>query len=149
MTADLIVDLFLGKRQTLRLHARRYNGMVVSDFAAVEHFLRLRQFLFRQWRCQFRIRLKSLQNVWTFRINVVTQISGIDTRISGVFLLVEALDGLQGLVGTETVFLVTFHLQRGQVEQARRCFLAFLLRDVGDCKILSLNGLQILLTFFN
>ena len=45
MTTDFIIDFLLSKRQALWHHTRRNDGVVVSDFAVVEHFLALGQLL--------------------------------------------------------------------------------------------------------
>ena len=149
MATYLVVDLLLGKRQALRHHARRDDGMVVGDLAVVEHLLALGQLLARQRRGVFGVVGQFGQDVGTLRIDVVAQIGGVDTRIGGVFLLVEALDGLQGLVGRHVVFLVAFHLQRSQVVEPRRGFGAFLGGDVGHSEFFSFNALQVLLSVFH
>ena len=149
MATHLVVDLLFGKTQSCRNHTRRDDGMVVGDLAVVEHLLALGQLLARQGRGVFGIVGQPRQDVGTLGIDVITQIGGIHTRISGVFLLVETLDGLQGLVGRHVVFLVAFHLQRGQVIEPWRSFGAFLGGDVGHGELLPFHALQVFLSVFH
>ena len=149
MAAHLIVDLLLGKAQSRRHHSRRDDGMVVGDLAVVEHLLALGQLLARQRRGVFGVVGQFRQDARALRIDIVAQIGGIHTRIGGVFLLVEALDGLQGLVGRHVVFLVAFHLQRGQVVEPRRGFGAFLGGNIGHSKLFPFNALQVFLAVFH
>ena len=53
----------------------------------------------------------TIQNLRTFRIDIVCEKLGIYTRIRGIFLLVETLDEFQRNIGRVGKFLVAIHLQ--------------------------------------
>ena len=53
---------------------------------------------------------QAFQYAGALGIDVITQISGIDTRIGRYFLLVQRLDGFQRFIGRESELLVAFHL---------------------------------------
>ena len=111
MPTHLVVDLLLCKRQPLRHHTRWDNGMVVGDLAVVEHLFALGQLFPRQRRSVFGIVGQLCKDVGALRIDVIAQIGCVNTRIGGIFLFVETLYGLQGLVRGQVVFLVALHLQ--------------------------------------
>ena len=94
--------------------------MVVGHLRAVEDLLALFQFLAHQWLNKWRIGSDALQDGRTFGIDIVREVGGIDTRIGGELLLIEALNMFQRVVGREGVLLVALHLKGGKVEQARR-----------------------------
>ena len=104
--------------------------MVVRHFRVVEHLLRLRQSSSVQRSSQRLVIAQSLQYAGTFGIDVVTQESGIYTRIGRYFLFVKRLDGFQRLVGGESEFPVALHLQGSQVEQTGRSLFPVLAGDV-------------------
>ena len=101
--------------------------MVIGYLRIIKHFLRLYEWLsFEQCSPGF-IRFQTFQNVCTLRINVITQESGIHTRISGNLLFVQRLDETQGFVGRITELLVAFYLQGSQIEQTQRRLFSFFL----------------------
>ena len=104
--------------------------MVVRHFRVVEHLLRLRQSSPVQRSSQRLIIAQPLQYAGTFGIDVVTQESGIYTRIGRYFLFVKRLDGFQRLIGGESEFPVALHLQGSQVEQTGRSLFPVLTGDV-------------------
>ena len=74
--------------------------MVVGHLAVVKHFLALGQLAQRQHGSrQIGIRHHGLHDARNLRIDVVAQVSGIDTWIGGEFLLIEALDEVQCHLG--------------------------------------------------
>ena len=117
-------------RQVLGRLAGRNDGMVVRHFRVIEHLLRLRQSSSVQRSSQCLVIAQSLQYAGTFGIDVVTQESGIYTRIGRYFLLVKRLDGFQRLIGGESEFPVALHLQGSQVEQTGRSLFPVLAGDV-------------------
>ena len=78
---------------------------------------------------QFRVIDQSFERLRHFGIEIVAQEGGIDTWIGGHLLLIEGLNQFQGVVCREGELLVTLHLQRGQVKQARRKFLSLFLAN--------------------
>ena len=91
---------------------------------------------------------KSLEDVRTFRIDIVAEEGRIDTWIGREFLLVETLYGLQGLFGRHTELTVAVDLQGRQVVQAWRRFRTFLGRHVCDGERQSANLLKVFQDFF-
>ena len=103
------------------------NSMVIGHFRIVEYFLRFRQMLSLQ-RCGQRfVSAQSLQDTWTFGVNIIAQESSIYARICSHLFLVERLDKLQCFVGRIGKLPVALHLQGSQVEQTRRRFPPLLL----------------------
>ena len=97
--------------QAVRCYSGGDNGMVVGDFGRVEHLFTLFQRRATQGLEQGGIFAGyAVEDGVAFRINVVAQESGVHTRISRDFLLVERLDELQGQVGRERKLAVAFHL---------------------------------------
>ena len=71
--------------------------------------------------------LQAVEDVLALGVNVISEISRVNTRICGNLLLIQALDGAQSVVGRKAELAVAFHLQRGKVKQTWRSFAAFLL----------------------
>ena len=119
--------------------------MVVGYLAIIENLLALRQFLadcceLLDEREVFLLThdlclTHSVQNLRTFRIDIVGQELGVYTRISGVLLFVETLDELQRNIGRVSKLLVAIHLQRGEVVEMRwrlvSLFLAYICNREG------------------
>ena len=124
------------------------DGVVVGDLRRVEHLLRLQQRLAAQRADEFgigchtgKLRLEeAVHGLRTFRVDIVGQESGVDTRIGGQFLFVELLDDVQRHLGREPELLVAVHLQRGEVVERGRCLLAILLLHLCHSKRLPLDG---------
>ena len=94
--------------------------MVVGHFLVVKNLLRLGQrtytflsigFESQQRRHLRKIILDSRQCAGYFGIQILTQISRIDTRISGHAFLVQRLDQFQCPFRREGEFLVAIHLK--------------------------------------
>ena len=81
---------FLHIRKSLRLYARRDDGMVVGHLGIVEHFLRLEQLLAGKRSREPCVILDAFQNLGAFGIDVITQEVVIHTRISSHLLFVRA-----------------------------------------------------------
>ena len=133
---QVIDALFLGRHSDgCRVDIGGNDGMVVGHLAVVKHLFALGQLVECQHgSSQVGIGHHSLHDAGHLRIDVVAQISGIDTRIGGRLFLVQRLDGLEGIVGRHAKLLVALHLQARQVEQARRRLAAFLGLDRGHLK---------------
>ena len=139
---DQVVDLPFVLRQVAGVHAGRDDRMVVRHLRIVEHALVLPYFRFQQRGGQFGVVDQAAQRVRYLRINVVTQVSRVYTRIGRHFLFIERLDQFQRVVCRKGELLVTFHLQRGQVEKTGRIFLPLLFGYVGDGEIFLPGNLQ-------
>ena len=130
-----IIDPFLvgGEGSAAHIHVGGDDSMVVGNLAVVKH-------LFAFWDArsiEHRLGERGIghhvaQNFGHFGIDILAKIGGIDTRIGGYLLLVERLDEAQSLFGREAEFLVALHLERCEVEKARRSLPSFLGGDVGD-----------------
>ena len=94
----------------------RDDRMVIGNLRVIKHFLALRQFLIHQRSGKLRIIHQPFQGIGNFRIDIITKESRVHTRVGCHLLLVERLDQLKRIVCRKSEFLVTFHLQRGQVE---------------------------------
>ena len=123
---QMIEPLLLACEHCGRL-ACGYDGMVVGDLAVVEHLLALGYPGGKHRSCNIGVWSHAPQYVGYFRIDVVRQIGGVDTRVSGHLFLIQTLDKAQRLVGAPAPAFVAFHLQRSEVEEPRRCFAPFFL----------------------
>ena len=131
--------------------------MVVGYLAIIENLLALRQFLadcceLLNEREVFLLThdlclTYSVQNLRTFRIDIVCEKLGIYTRISGVLLLVETLDELQRNIGRVGKLLVAIHLQRGEVVEMRRRLVSLLLAYIGNGEGFAGDGTECFLAF--
>ena len=131
--------------------------MVVGYLAVIENLLALRQFLadcceLLDEREVFLLThdlclTYSVQNLWTFRIDIVGQKLGIYTRISGVLLLVETLDELQRNIGRVSKLLVAIHLQRGEVVEMRWCLVSLFLAYIRNREGFAGDGTECFLAF--
>ena len=131
--------------------------MVVGNLAVIENLLALRQFLadcceLLDEREVFLLThnlclTHSVQNLRTFRIDIVGQELGIYTRISGVLLFVETLDELQRNIGRVGKLLVAIHLQRGEVVEMRRCLVSLFLAYICNREGFASDGAESLLAF--
>ena len=126
-----IIDTTLHIGQVLSINSGRDDGMVVRHLRVIEYLFRLWQCNAIQRSCQNFIITKSFQDAGTFRINIITQESGIDTRIGGNFLFIKRLDQFQCLIGRVSKLLIALHLKGSQVEQTRGVFLAVFFTDAG------------------
>ena len=122
-----VIYLLLIGRQSFRTLTGRNDRMVVRNFLVIKYFLGFRQFSSQQRRNRREIILDTRQRSRYFRIQVVTQIGGIHTRISRHALLIQRLNELERLLRRETEFLVAIDLQRSQVIQLGRILKPFLL----------------------
>ena len=112
--------------------------MVVRHLRVVKHFLRFGQF--RGFACFLLLlshqlaqaaylresALYALEDSRHFRVNIIAQKRCVHAGIGGHMFLVQTLYQVQRLVRRITVTLVAFHLQTGQIKQARRIFRPFL-----------------------
>lgn len=92
--------------------------------------------------------LQAVEDVLALGVNVISEISRVNTRICGNLLLIQALDGAQSVVGRKAELAVAFHLQRGKVKQTWRSFAAFLFGDIGNLQQIRLHLLKKLLPLF-
>ena len=151
-----VIYLPLEIRQVGGLHARRDNGMVISHFRGVEHFLGFLQRFASQHLHQLRIGLnaimlylkESVHRRRTFRVDIITQELGIYTWVGGEFLLVQTLNGVERLFGTHGEFTVAVHLQGGQIIKMWRCLGTIFLLYGGNGEGFVGNRLKGLLSFF-
>ena len=118
---DEIIDIRLHIGESGWRNTGWDDGVVVGYLAVIENLLALRQllaggcellderqvFLLTGYLCL----AHTIQNLRTFRIDIVCEKLGIYTRIRGIFLLVETLDELQCNIGRVGKFLVAIHLQ--------------------------------------
>ena len=141
-TGYQIINTTLHIRQILRINACRDNCMVICYLRIIEYFFRFRQWSTCQRSCQHFIIPKAFQYSGTLGIDIVTQKSGIDTRISGYFLFIKGLNQFQRFVGRVSKLLITLYLKGSQVEQTRSVLLSIFLTDAGD------NKRKILDTFY-
>ena len=123
--------------------------MVVGDFGIVEHFFALFNLRCKHGGCEGRVWDHRFHNARHLGVNVFAEISGVNTRIGGHLFLVERLYGAQGHIGAITEFLVAFHLQAGEVEQAWWGFFPFLGLDVGHRQWSGFNAFNHLIGFFH
>ena len=131
--------------------------MVIGHLAVIENLLALRQllaggcellderevFLLAGYLCL----AYTIQNLRTFRIDIVCEKLGIYTRISGIFLLVETLDELQRNIGRVGKLLVAIHLQRGEVVEMRGRLVSLLLAYIRNGEGFAGDGTECLLAF--
>ena len=131
--------------------------MVVGYLAVIENLLALRQllaggcellderqiFLLTGYLCL----AHTIQNLRTFRIDIVCQKLGIYTRISGVLLLVETLDEFQRDIGRVSKLLVAIYLQRGEVVEMRWRLVSLLLAYICDGEGFAGDGTECFLSF--
>ena len=110
VAAHLVIYQSFLLRKVLWHNACRNDGVVVGDLRTVENLLAFGQFLPHQRGGEGCVGNQSLQNLRTFRVDIVAEVGGIHARIGGEFLFVKALDELQCLVGGKTVLFVAFHL---------------------------------------
>ena len=102
------------------------DSMMVGHLAVVKHFLAFGQLVERQYGgCEVGIRRHRLHDARHLRVDVITQVGRIHTRICRSLLLIERLDGAQGIIGRHAKLLVAFHLQTRQIKQAGRRFASF------------------------
>jgi len=73
--------------------------MVIGYLRIVENFFGFRNFCSQQGFGEQIIIFDSFQDVRDFRIHIVAQVSGVDTRISCYFFLVKTLDEFERFVG--------------------------------------------------
>ena len=106
--------------------------MVICHLRIIKYLFRFRQWSTRQRSSQHLVVPKTFQYSGTLRINIVTQESGIDARISSHFLFIKRLNQLQRFIGRIGKLLITLYLKGSQVEQTRSIFLSILLADIGD-----------------
>ena len=131
--------------------------MVIGYLAVIEYLLALRQFLadcceLLDEREVFLLThdlclTHSVQNLRTFRIDIVGQELGIYTRISGVLLFVETLDELQRNICRVSKLFVAIHLQRGEVVEMRWRLVSLFLAYVGNGEGFASDGTESLLAF--
>ena len=131
--------------------------MVVGYLTVVENLLALRQFLadcceLLDEREVFLLThdlclTHSVQNLRTFRIDIVGQELGVYTRISSILLLVETLDELQRNIGRVSKLLVAIYLQRGEVVEMRWRLVSLLLAYIGNGEGFAGDGAESLLAF--
>ena len=133
------------------------DGVVVGYLAVIEYLLALRQllagggellderqiFLLTSYLCL----AHTIQNLRTFRIDIVCEKLGIYTRIRGIFLLVETLDELQRNIGGVSKLLVAIHLQRGEVVKMRGRLVSLFLAYIGNGEGFAGDGAESLLAF--
>ena len=130
---------------------------MVGYLAIIENLLALRQFLadcceLLDEREVFLLThdlclTHSVQNLRTFRIDIVGQELGIYTRISGVLLLVETLDEFQRDIGRVGKLLVAIYLQRGKVVEMRWRLVSLLLAYICDGEGFAGDGTECFLSF--
>ena len=116
--------------------------MVVGHLGVVEHLLRLVELLSFERGGEHLVVCQSLQDAGALGVDVVAQVGRVDTRIGRHLLLIERLDGTQGVVGGVGELLVALHLQRREVEEAGRCFRAVLLGHLGYGERLVLDAVE-------
>ena len=131
--------------------------MVIGYLAVIEYLLALRQLLaggcelLDEWEVflltGYLCLAHTVQNLRTFRIDIVGQELGIYTRISGVLLLVETLDELQRNIGRVGKLLVAIYLQRGEVVEMRWRLVSLLLAYIGNGEGFAGDGAESLLAF--
>ena len=131
-TGYQVIDTTFHIRQILCINACRDNGMVICYLRIIKYLFRFRQWSTCQRSSQHLIVPKAFQYSGTLRINIVTQESGIDTRISSHFLFIKRLNQLQRFISGIGKLLITLYLKGSQVEQTRSIFLSILLADIGD-----------------
>ena len=117
--------------------------MVVGNFLVIKYLLRFSQRLFsfapigflpKQRRRLREIVLYTLQGSRHFGVNIIGEIGSIHARIGRYTLLVKRLNEFQRLVGRESVFLVTLHLETRQIKEFRCRLCALLLLHSGDAE---------------
>ena len=118
---DEIIDIRLHIGESGWRNSGWDDGVVIGYLAVIEYLLALRQLLaggcelLDEWEVflltGYLCLAHTVQNLRTFRIDIVGQELGIYTRISGVLLLVETLDELQRNIGRVGKLLVAIHLQ--------------------------------------
>ena len=129
---------------------------MVGDLRGIEYALGLLQRLATNGFDEFRIDgfaeelglIEAVQGLRTLGVDIIREILRVDTRIGGVFLLVERLDNVQRHLCRVAELTITVYLQRGKVVELRRLFLTFLLLDAGDGKGFALDGLEGLFALF-
>ena len=143
-----IVDAALHVGERTRRNTGGDNGVVVGHFRRIEHLFRLAQLLSAQRREEIAVQSREpVENPLALAIHVVGQKGGVHARVSGVLGFVKLLYDFECEVGAVTEFAVAFHLQRREVEQARRGFASFFLRDGRDGEGRVLDRAQCRLSF--
>ena len=118
-----VIDMALVVGEPLRNDTRGNDGVVVRNLGGIEDPLRLAQLRAPQRLDQFGIRRLSrdlhledpIEDLRTLGIDIIAEILRIDTRIGGVFVLIERLDEVERHFGGEAKLLVAVHLQRREV----------------------------------
>ena len=151
-----VVDVALHVAQCFGHYPCGYDGMVVGHFRAVEHLFRLFQWLAAQRLHELRIRslcceggfVEAVHHLRTLAIDVVGEVLSVYARIGGQLSLVESLYEVERCLSRISELAVTFHLQRGEVEELFGGFGAVLLLHVGHGEGLSGYRCEGLLALF-
>ena len=122
--------------------------MVVSHLRGVEDALGLLQRFATDGLDQFRIGshttefrlIQSVERLRTLGVDIVREVLRVHTGIGGEFFLIETLDQVQRHFCRVGELAVTVHLQRGEVVELGRLFLAFLLLHLRYGEGLALDG---------
>ena len=93
----------------------RDDSMMIRYLTVVEHSLALWQLMAYQRSCSSTYIRQIGDNARTLGIDIIRQETGIDTRIAGQFLLIQALQILQRRIGRETKLPIAIDLKRREV----------------------------------
>lgn len=108
----------------------RDDSMMICHLAIVEHPLALRQLATYQRSCSSTHIRQIGDNARTLGIDIIRQETGIDTRIAGQFLLIQALQILQRRIGREAKLPIAINLKRREVIELWRLFTAAFLQHI-------------------
>ena len=136
---DHVVDLRFVGQQGGGVLARGDDGVVVRDLAAVKDLLALSQFAAPQGLEKRGVTGEAVEYRAALGVDIVGEVGGVDARVGRDVLLIEALGYLQRPVGGQREPFVALHLQRREVEQARRRFAALLARYLAYHEVLALH----------
>ena len=92
--------------------------------------------------------VEPVQRRWTLGVDVVRQVLRVYAWIGGVLALIECLNQVERHLGRIAELTVAVYLQRCQVVELGRLFLALFLLNLSDGERLAFNGLESLLALF-
>ena len=93
------------------LYPRGNDGVVIGHFGIIKNLFGFIDFGSQQRFRKLFVILQPFEDIRYFGIHVIAQIRGINTRIGGVFLFVEALNCFQRVIRRITKLFIAFHLQ--------------------------------------
>ena len=108
----------------------RDDSMMICHLTVVEHPLALWQLMAYQRSCSSTHIRQIGDNARTLGIDIIRQETGIDTRIAGQFLLIQALQILQCRIGREAKLPIAINLKRREVIELWRLFTAAFLQHI-------------------